>query len=136
MKKFYCILLLSALMTNCKERGTVNKKAAANIEQESETGKHIEKYPNGAIKIKGDMVKGQRQGLWESFYENGVKWSESTYLFGVRQGPYKIFYPDGKLKILGAYQNEEKSGIWYFYNEKGKFEKEIDFDEKQKDEAN
>lgn len=134
-QKWICIILFF-LFINCQEKSISSKNKITEIKQETKTGKFIEKYPNGSIKIKGDLVKGLRQGLWESFFENGVKWSESTYLFGVREGAYKIFYPNGKLKIHGAYKNEIKSGIWYFYNENGQFEKEIDFEKKPEDENN
>ena len=133
-KWFFVILFF--FFISCQEKSLTNKNIITKIEQETKTGEFIEKYDNGTIKIKGDLVKGLRQGLWESFFENGVKWSESTYLFGIREGAYKIFYPNGKLKIHGAYKNEKKSGIWYFYNENGQFEKEIDFDEKPENETN
>lgn len=100
------------------------------------TEKHIEFHPNGKIKIKGDIVKDLKQGKWEAFYENGVKWSESNYLFGKRNGTYKVFYPNGKLKIHGAYENEVKTGVWFFYTENGQFEKEIDFTKNNSDESN
>jgi len=133
--KWTAIFMLFFLF-NCQEKSATNRNNNAEIKQETKTGESIEKYGNGAIKIKGLLVKGLRQGLWESFYENGVKWSESNYLFGIREGAYKIFYSNGKLKIHGAYKNEKKTGIWYFYNEEGKFEKEIDFDKSEGDETN
>lgn len=129
MKYSWLFILLLFSFSNCKENNITNSKPITEIKQDTQTGEFIEKYDNGAIKIKGDLVKGLRQGVWVSFYENGTQWSESTYLFGMREGAYKIFYPNGRLKIHGAYKNEKKVGIWYFYNEDGKFEKEIDFDE-------
>jgi antitoxin component YwqK of YwqJK toxin-antitoxin module len=129
-------ILMLFFFFSCQEKGVTFKNDITEINQETKTGESIEKYPNGTVKIKGDLVKGLRQGLWESFYDSGVKWSESNYLFGIREGAYKIFYPNGKLKIHGAYKNEQKSGIWYFYNKEGKFEKEIDFDKEQGDETN
>ena len=94
------------------------------------TEKHQEFHPNGSIKIKGDIVNDLKQGKWESFYENGSKWSESNYLFGKRNGIYKSFYPNGTLKIYGSYENDIKKGMWFFYREDGQFEKEINFNKK------
>lgn len=133
--KLTTIFLLFFLF-NCQDKNATYKNNITEIKQETTTGKSVENYSNGAVKIKGYLVKGLRQGFWESFYENGVKWSESNYLFGVREGAYKIFYPNGRIKIHGAYKKEKKSGIWYFYNKEGKFEKEIDFDENKTNETN
>ena len=33
-------------------------------------------------------------------------------------------------------KTKKKTGIWYFYNEEGKFEKEIDFDKSEGNETN
>lgn len=136
MNQKWTLFFMLFFLISCQEKNINLNNDISEIKQETKTGKSVEKYPNGIIKIKGDLVKGLRQGLWESYYENGVKWSESNYLFGLRNGTYKIFYPNGRLKIHGAYKNEKKSGIWYFYNEKGEFEKEIDFDKNNDNEIN
>lgn len=127
------LLILGVLtICSCYEQ---NKPIQEKVETEI-TEKHQEFHPNGKIKIKGDVVKNLKQGKWESFYENGAKWSESNYLFGRRNGLYKTFYPNGKLKIHGSYENDQKSGIWFFYTEEGKFEKEIDFNTNNSDANN
>ena len=127
MKKITIIITLLLLaICSCSEE----KQPIPEILKNEITEKHQEFYPNGKVKIKGDIVKDLKQGKWESFYENGTKWSESNYLFGKRNGIYKTFYPNGALKIHGVYENEKKIGLWFFYAENGKFEKEINFDKK------
>lgn len=124
MKKLTLVLtLLYLVFYSCSQPSQgIEEQVATKL-----TEKHQEFHPNGTLKIKGDIVNNLKQGKWESFYENGVKWSESTYLFGKRNGIYKSFYPNGRLKIHGMYENDEKFGNWFFYNENGEFEKEIDF---------
>lgn len=122
------LLIISVFyLVNCDQKSSLNNNHTHIEARRLQTLKHVEKYPNGTIKIKGDLVKSIRQGKWEAFYENGVPWSESNYLNGKRNGIYKSFYPNGNLKIHGVYENDKKVDVWFFYLENGKFEKEIDF---------
>ncbi len=128
MKKASLILAFLMMLVACNDGKIKELK-----KDEPKTEKHIETYPNGQVKIRGNLVKGIRQGKWEAFYENGVKWSESNYLFGKRNGIYKVFYPNGRLKIHGVYENETKVDVWFFYRENGQFEKEVNFNKKAND---
>ena len=48
---------------------------------------HIEYYSNGNVWIKGQKnSKGQREGLWEYFYENGNIERRITYKDGKEDG--------------------------------------------------
>lgn len=122
------LLIISVIyLANCNQKSNSNNNHTHIEARRLQTLKHVEKYPDGTVKITGNLVKSMRQGKWEAFYENGVKWSESNYLNGKRNGIYKIFYPNGRLKVHGVYENGEKVDVWFFYLENGKFEKEIDF---------
>ncbi|MDG1176614.1 MAG: hypothetical protein P8N07_12595 [Flavobacteriales bacterium] len=132
MSKF-TILLISLLLFNCSEYQDVEKNKGQRI---NITEKHLEYHENGNVKVKGDLVKGIRQNTWYSFYENGNSWSESNYLFGKKNGIYKLFYSNGNLKVHGVYENNIKTGVWFFYLENGQFEKEIDFNEIEPNEKN
>lgn len=88
----------------------------------SNDGKTIEYHPNGNIKMEGRLnEKGQRDGLWISYYENGTKWSESYYVDGLRDGHNLSFFPNGRIRYVGEYKNDKKVGTWKFYNEDGSF---------------
>lgn len=77
-------------------------------------------YPNGAVKIEGNLNDNkERNGLWISYYENGVKWSESYYINGAKNGHSITFYPNGKVRYMGEYKDNNQIGTWYFYNENG-----------------
>ncbi len=132
MYKSY-LLLLAIFLANCTEPQNIND---SNTELVAKTEKHIEYHPNGKVKLQGDLVKGIRQNTWVSFYENGNNWSESNYLFGKKNGIYKLFYPNGILKVHGVYENDVKKGVWFFYRENGQFEKEIDFNKEKNNESN
>jgi len=83
-------------------------------------GDYVEYHPNGGIKIKGIYSETlTREGLWISYYDNGIKWSESYYSNGKLDGHSLTFYPNGKIRYLGEYKNDEKTGTWTFYDEVG-----------------
>jgi len=91
-------------------------------------GESIEYYPNGAVKMKGNLnADGTRNGLWISYYDNGTKWSESYYVKGERDGHSLTFFPNGQVRYIGEYQDDEKTGTWKFYDEEGNVQKEENF---------
>ena len=48
-----------------------------------------------------------------------MKWSETVYSAGNKNGPSITFYPNGKIRYVGEYTNDDKSGEWKFYDEAG-----------------
>ena len=92
------------------------------------SGEFIERFPNGNVKTEGWNNKdGKRDKTWYSYYENGVKWSESIYSNGLKEGVSKVYYANGKMRYTGFYTADEKSGHWTFYNEAGEIEKEENY---------
>lgn len=88
-------------------------------------GEYIEYHPNGGIKMIGIYSETlQREGLWISYYDNGIKWSESYYTNGKQDGHSLTFYPNGKVRYIGEYKNDEKTGTWTFYDDSGNITKE------------
>ena len=80
---------------SCETEQEVAEPKKTQKEQKVETGEFTEKYPDGTIKIKGTLVTGIRQNVWESFYPSGVKQSEDTYDMGVKTGKTASYYPNG-----------------------------------------
>lgn len=94
------------------------------------TKDYQEFYINGALKIEGDYdADKKRHGLWKSYYENGLKWSESFYSHGVKSGHSITFYPTGKVRYVGEYKDDRKIGRWQFYDEEGKLSSEENYSE-------
>ena len=83
-------------------------------------GEYIVKYDNGAVKIKGIMKAGKREGTWNSFYSNGTPWSESSYIDGKKNGKTTTWYENGQKRYEGFYTFDEESGVWTNWDEKGK----------------
>ena len=72
--------------------------------------KYIEKQYN---------AKGEPEGVWVSWYENGNKNSQGTYENGQWQGVYRVWYPNGNLHYTGEYDKGVRVGVWKFYDSTG-----------------
>lgn len=85
-------------------------------------------HETGELKIEGNYDDNQeRHGLWVSYYETGIKWSESNYNHGNKHGHSITFYPTGRIRYVGEYSNDEQVGHWTFYDEDGNVVKEEDY---------
>lgn len=89
-------------------------------------GEWIFYYPNSAIEQKGKYdKKGQAQGEWKWFYENGNLLRQEFYIDNLRNGEMLEFTEDGKIITKGEYIDDLKEGIWFYetpeYKEIGKY---------------
>lgn len=84
-------------------------------------------YKNGQLKMKGRVLDGKRHGIWTTWRENGLKWSENTYILGALEGKTVSFYPNGQIHYIGYYSNNVKSGKWTFFDENGGILKEEEY---------
>lgn len=97
-------------------------------EQITQPGLFQEYHPNGALKMEGKHDEnGLRTGLWISYYENGIKWSESYYIKGKKSGHSLSFFPNGAVRYVGEYLDDQKVGTWKFYDENGELTNEETF---------
>lgn len=125
----YTLILLSAILlscTNTKKEIPENKESKVenkSTENQIPDGEFIQKYPNGSVQAKGDMLNNKREGLWTAYYKNGFKQSESTYQSGVLHGRTASFYTNGQVRYIGYFMGGKKDGKWEFYTEDGQFEK-------------
>ncbi len=88
-----------------------------------------EYYEDGNILKEGPLsVNEKRDGLWKSFYRDGVLWSEGEYQNGVREGKTVTYFANGKKYYEGQFSRAKKTGVWKFYNEQGEFVNDAIFD--------
>ena len=80
-----------------------------------------ELYNSGKLKITGkyNLAK-HREGLWESFYEDGSSWSIGSFTNGIESGEKRVWYPNGKLRYKGEMKGDKPVGSWEFWDEKGR----------------
>jgi len=128
MYKFLTILIL-IILVSCGNSESNNIEKDKAVQEEKKTGKQfpdgefIQKYPTGAVQVKGQMLNNKREGLWTAFYKNSVKQSESTYQSGVLHGRTASFYTNGQVRYIGYFLGGKKDGKWDFYSEDGQLEK-------------
>ncbi len=97
------------------------------------------------LKMKGNMVNGKKEGLWQYFNKEGVLAREVTYKLnkphgeekyynsktktvmllytyygGILEGEYYIKYSNGQLWEQGKYKNGVQEGEWKMWNREGK----------------
>jgi antitoxin component YwqK of YwqJK toxin-antitoxin module len=81
---------------------------------------HIKYHNNGNVWIKGQLnSSGQREGLWEFFYENGNISMRTSYKEGKIDGIVESFYENGNIHWRISYIESVKDGIEEWFDERG-----------------
>ena len=97
-----------------------------------------EKWPDGSIKLRQQMAQDLlgrmlANGLETRYFQGGKKQTETTYRFGVMDGPWREYYLSGVLKREGSYKHGEKDGPETLYDYKGLKSSEINYKEGQRE---
>jgi antitoxin component YwqK of YwqJK toxin-antitoxin module len=95
------------------------------IDGEREAVREIHYHIDGAKAMEGPLLNNKREGLWQSWYEDGSLWSEGTYRNGKRHGRAVVFYPNGKTMLEGMYEEDKRVGLWRSYDEDGRLINEV-----------
>jgi antitoxin component YwqK of YwqJK toxin-antitoxin module len=76
---------------------------------------------SGELLMEGPLnSKGEKNGLWKSYYPNGNVWSEGEFKDGLDHGIRKAYYENGQKRFEGKYENGRKRGMWIFWDENGR----------------
>jgi len=149
MNRIVIVLMIAVFFTACGGENTSKNLERTDI---------INSYTNGQTQVERDfkMVDGKRMavyereyyedgnllkdgplstnekrdGLWKSYYRDGVLWSEGEYNNGIREGKTITYFANGKKYYEGQFVRAQKSGVWKFYNEEGEFVNETIYDPK------
>ena len=63
--------------------------------------------------------KGQLDGAYEGYNENGQLWCRMTYKAGQPDGAYESYYENGQLSYRMTYKAGQRDGAYEGYNENG-----------------
>lgn len=87
-------------------------------------GTYIVFHNNGNKKLVGNYLKGEKDGQWEEYYEEGqLKIIRNFKFSDDLNGIYKAFREDGKLLREGSYINNKRNGFWTdFWKSTGSFD--------------
>jgi antitoxin component YwqK of YwqJK toxin-antitoxin module len=81
---------------------------------------HIEYFLNGNVCIKGQKnPKGEREGLWEWFIENGNIYCRIPYKEGKIDGIVEKFYENKNIRWRTSYKEGKIDGIEECFDEEG-----------------
>lgn len=79
----------------------------------------LEYHETGQLMSRGQLLNGQRHGVWNSYYDSGMPWSQVNYDAGTEHGTYRTYHPNGEPAIEGAYHQGTRIGTWSFYSSEG-----------------
>jgi antitoxin component YwqK of YwqJK toxin-antitoxin module len=89
-------------------------------ETKPELTPYIKYHPNGNVYIKGQKnSKGQQEGIWEWFYEDGNIFSRAPHKGGEKEGIEEIFYKNGNTRWRIPYKEGKADGIEEWFDEQG-----------------
>lgn len=77
-------------------------------------------YPNGNLRLVGNLKEGKRNGSWRFYNPSGILTSESTYVEGDLSGLQKSFYLNGALHTEYYCDSNKTNGISKEYYPNGK----------------
>lgn len=83
------------------------------------TGEQVIYHKNGVIEMRGMMKNSKRDGVWKSWYESGLPWSETTFKDGKKNGKTATWYDNGNKRYEGFFTDDKESGRWTFWKEDG-----------------
>ena len=88
----------------------------------------VQYHNNGEIYFTGRInKKGNRKGLWKSFYPSGKPWSEGEFIDGKRNGKCTVWFESGQIRYEGKYKDNKKVGPWKFWDDEGNLAQEIEY---------
>lgn len=90
------------------------------------------KNDKSKIEKEGEYLNNRKNGIWKTYYPNGVLKSEITYVNNRPNGYAKIYYENGKLSEEGIWKGTKWVGSYNYYYENGKKAYEWSFNDKGK----
>jgi len=71
--------------------------------------------------------KGEKEGDWKYYYDNGAVRSEGSYIHNKKTGVWKYYYRNGKTEQTGTYRNGKENGVWRWYYDDGSLRREEEY---------
>jgi len=126
MRTIITLLFIGSTLVACslKKKDPDPKKPPTDT-LDTYTGLYSDRYPDGRLQMQGELVKGQREGVWLFYYATGTIQSRCDYHLGKREGRSVVYYPSGRSRYEGTYRQDTAVGAWSFYHEDGALMKTV-----------
>ncbi len=83
---------------------------------------------NGKVVAEGIVTeKGEKEGKWKFYYENGQVRAEGRYVRNMRTGTWKFYDRNGRIEQTGSYRNGKPEGTWQWFYEDGTLRREEEY---------
>ena len=135
--KFWLFSCLVLALCSCTERQeetvvstwtTDETPKEVRVELEEGLGVEVQQFhENGRIHTRGTLLNNMRQGVWNTYREDGLPWSRVTYQAGVKEGLFRTWHIGGKPHIEGQHTEGVPSGKWRFYSTEGELVETKDY---------
>lgn len=80
------------------------------------------------IQLKGRYVSGKKQGLWQTYHENGSTLIKARYENNMLNGDFLYHDPEQQVIFRGKFKNNKPSGTWLSTYDTGGNRRKITFD--------
>ncbi len=91
-------------------------------------GPHVYRSQSGLLLMEGQMLNGQREGLWTSYHASGKVKSRSEYQHGLNHGLTAVFHENGNPYYSGDSRNGHPVGEWSFFDLGGGLLRTVKYD--------
>ncbi len=135
MRSLYILFFAVFVLVSCKNKTETFIEAtypdgSPKIARQYENNNLVKEttyYTDNKKQSEGDIADNKKDGKWTFWYDNGNKWSEGYFRNGIRHGKAITWYMNGKKRYEGYYKNGKPAGTWKFWDESGKFIKEVKY---------
>ena len=83
------------------------------------TGRVVENYPSGQIRMEGFYVNGKKDGAFKWWYASGQLGLLENFVDNQKQGVSRLWYGNGQLKQEAAYKNNKPKESIQYWDEQG-----------------
>jgi len=84
-------------------------------------------WENGKLQKKTNYVNDKKEGLYEEWYYNGQLMIKVNYVDDKKEGLYEEWWENGNLKIKCHYTNDKKNGLYEEWNASGILKESVTF---------
>jgi antitoxin component YwqK of YwqJK toxin-antitoxin module len=99
--------------------GGITGKVQGSFKKGNWDGPWVSYHDNGQLLGKGNYKDGKLDGPWVWYHDNGQLSGKGTWKDGKLDGPWVWYHDNGQLRSKGTYKDGKRDGPWVYYNRDG-----------------